>query len=288
TLCAAQEPESPAAPPPPAKALPDGAADAVNESIARAEYDDARTRYEYQLDLLRQLQAKLAETEMTQKGPEKPQTEAEREAFERGMAELRRQIRIQQETVEQERKLLQQIVRARGIMSKAGTPDKEGMESAALEQTVAQLRQTIQTLLRFDGDELIAFAAGLGMAEGAVRTLHPRYVALKAELEGLKNKGLGHEHPLMIAKNKELEAIRKQLEAGIVALRDSLQAKLHLAEAKLADFKAKQQADANDAAHKADTPAVPDDIRQRLDRIERMLEEVLRRLDQKPAEAPPQ
>ena len=281
--------------PPPAKPQADAQDNAVAQAIARAEYDDARTRYEYQVDLLRQLHAKLAEEEITLKTSEKPQTDAERAAFERGMAELKRTIRSQEETVEQERQLLAQIVRARGMIysgrdsdhrAAGGAPGRDALSDLNhLEHQVAQLRKTTETLLRYHGDELIAFAAGLDMAEGPVRTLHPRYVAMKAELAGLKNKGLGHEHPLMIAKNKELEAIRKQLEAGIVAFRDNLQAKLLMTEAKLAHVRAEREAHAN-AQHKADTEVAPDDIRQRLDRIERMLEQVLRRLEEKPAESP--
>ncbi|MBN8457059.1 MAG: polysaccharide biosynthesis tyrosine autokinase [Verrucomicrobia bacterium] len=171
--------------------------------------------------------------------------ESEDKEVQKGLEELKKQVRVQEDTVEQARKLLAQIVRTKGIVyysqdsvfRNAGMEDEHGARAAqdtyiALETEKMQLDSMIKTLLKYDQDQLMSYAAGLELPENVIRTLYPKYLDIKAQFEGFKQEGRGAQHPLMLAKQQEIEAIRKQLDEGVVALRDTLQAKLDLANAR--------------------------------------------------------
>ncbi len=202
--------------------------------------------------------------------------ETESESIQKGFAEMKRQIRIQEDTVEQERKLLAQILKTRGIIYSGrdsatrglGSDDEMAARDAVseytrLEQEVAQLKSTINTLLRYDDEQLISFAAGLEMAEGGLRLLHPKYLDMKSTFEGLKNQGLGPNHPTMIARAKEIQETRKQLEDGVIALRDTLTAKLQMAEARLTDSEKRMGKKKSEAVEESIARGDYDDARSR-------------------------
>lgn len=171
--------------------------------------------------------------------------ESEDREVQKGLEELKKQIRVQEDTVEQARKLLAQIVRTKGIIyygqdsvyRNAGIEDEHGALEAqktfiALETEKMQLDSMIKTLLKYDQDQLMSYAAGLELPENVIRTLYPKYLEMKSMFEGFKQEGRGPQHPLMLSKQQEIEALRKQLDEGVVALRDTLQAKLDLANAR--------------------------------------------------------
>lgn len=172
-------------------------------------------------------------------------SESEEGEMQRGLEELKKQVRVQEDTVEQARKLLAQIVRTKGIiyygtdsaMRYAGMDDENGTIQAMktftdLETERMQLESMIKTLLKYDSDQLMSYAAGLDLPDNVIRTLYPRYLETKTMYEGAKNQGLGANHPLMLSKTQELAAMRKQLDEGVVSLRDILKAKLELATAR--------------------------------------------------------
>ena len=76
------------------------------------------------------------------------------------------------------------------------------------------------------------YASGLALPDNVVQTLYPKYLDQKTQFEGLKRQGLGLKHPNMLATAQVLESMKKQLDEGVVSLRDTLQAKLELAEAR--------------------------------------------------------
>jgi len=101
-------------------------------------------------------------------------TESESHEVQRGLDELRRQVRVQEDTVEDARKLLANIVRTKGIIYYgADSPlrglamDDEKMAITAvdnfttLETEKAQLESMINTLLKYGSEQLITYAAGL-------------------------------------------------------------------------------------------------------------------------------
>lgn len=171
--------------------------------------------------------------------------ETENKDAERGLLELKKAVRTQEDTVEQCRKVLANIVRARGIMyfgpdsyyRQPGMEDEDGTRSAVdsfnqLEIEKMQLESMIQSLLKYSAEQLLVYASGLKLPDNVIHTLYPRYLDLKTQFEGFKRDGLGENHPQMQAKAAELDAMKKQLDEGVVSLRDTLQAQLELAEAR--------------------------------------------------------
>jgi capsular exopolysaccharide synthesis family protein len=171
--------------------------------------------------------------------------ETENKEAQRALVELKKAVRTQEDTVEGCRKVLANIVRARGIIyfgpdsyyRQPGMEDEDGTKSAvdnfnALETEKMQLESMIQSLLKYNAEQLLVFASGLKLDDNVLQALYPRYLEQKTQFEGFKRDGYGDNHPTMLAKAAELEAMKKQLDEGVVSLRDTLQAKLELAEAR--------------------------------------------------------
>ena len=161
------------------------------------------------------------------------------------LEELKKAIRIQEDAVEERRKVLANIVRSKGIAyygldsyQRAGDMDGDGGAKNSmdtfnqLEGEKAQLEGLIQGLLKYDGDQLMTYASGLALPDNTVQSLYPKYLAEKTKLEQLKIDGLADQHPTLQAHEKLAESLKKQLDEGVVSLRDTLQAKLELADAR--------------------------------------------------------
>ena len=78
-----------------------------------------------------------------------------------------------------------------------------------LEQEKVQLESQIQTLLKYDSEQLIEFAAGLNLPENTVKRLRPEYASAKQQLIALKASGLGARHPRVLAQNEIIGDIRQ-------------------------------------------------------------------------------
>lgn len=161
------------------------------------------------------------------------------------LEELKKAIRKQEDAVEERRKVLANIVRSKGITyygqdsyQRAGDMDGDGGAKNSmdtfnqLEGEKAQLEGIIQGLLKYDGDQLMTYASGLALPDNTVQSLYPKYLAEKTKLEQLKIDGLADQHPTLQAHEKLAESLKKQLDEGVVSLRDTLQAKLELADAR--------------------------------------------------------
>ena len=172
-------------------------------------------------------------------------SEVENKEGERALLELKKAVRTQEDTVEERRKVLSNIVRQKGIIyngpdsyyQRSGMEDDNGAKNALdtfnqLETEKMQLESMIQSLLKYSADQLMVYASGLQLPDNVIQTLYPKYLEQKTQFEGLKRQGLGLQHPTMLANAQVLESMKKQLEEGVVSLRDTLQAKLELAEAR--------------------------------------------------------
>ena len=172
-------------------------------------------------------------------------SEIEGKEGDRALVELKKAVRTQEDTVEERRKVLANIVRAKGIIyygpdsyyRQTGIEDDNGDRNAIetfnlLETEKMQLESMIQSLLKYSSDQLMVYASGLQLPDNVVKTLYPKYLEQKTMFEGLKNQGLGAQHPTILANIQVLESMKKQLDEGVVELRDTLQAKLELAEAR--------------------------------------------------------
>ncbi|MCX6877504.1 MAG: von Willebrand factor type A domain-containing protein [Verrucomicrobia bacterium] len=166
-------------------------------------------------------------------------------AAEAAIQELRKAVRAQEDAVEEKRKLLSAIVRDKGIVyngpdayySSAGRADDDGARSTLdsfkqVETEKQQLESQIQGLLKYSDDQLMTYASGLQVPDNSLPTLYPKYLETKTELEKLKRQGLAGQDPALLERQQTADTMKKQLDEGVVALRNTLQAKLELAEAR--------------------------------------------------------
>ncbi len=170
----------------------------------------------------------------------------EAEHAERQLTELNKAVRDQEDKVEERRKVLATIVRTKGIIYKgtdsfygqAGVDEDLGAKNALqtyhqLEQEKMQLEGQINSLLKYDKDQLMVYASGLDLPDNTIRSILPEYQAATRELEGLKIKGLGDDHPSVTAAKDQIERQKRQLDEGVVNLRATLKAQLDLASDRL-------------------------------------------------------
>jgi len=172
-------------------------------------------------------------------------SEIENKEGDMALVELKKAVRAQEDIVEERRKVLANIVRAKGIIyygpdsyyRTTGMEDDNGAKASLdtytqLETEKMQLESMIQSLLKYSSDQLMVYASGLQLPDNVVQTLYPKYLEQKTQFQGLKRQGLGLQHPTMLASQQVIDAMKKQLDEGVVSLRDTLQAKLELAEAR--------------------------------------------------------
>lgn len=173
--------------------------------------------------------------------------ELETREADRQLRELNKAVREQEDKVEERRKVLSTIVRTKGIIyrgedsfySGSGVDDDMGARKALstfhqLEQEKLQLESQISSLLKYDSDQLMVYASGLQLPDNIVTSLYPQYLQLKRQIEGFKINGLGDKHPTVMAALDNLQAVKQQLDEGVVNLRATLQAQLELATNRLA------------------------------------------------------
>jgi capsular exopolysaccharide synthesis family protein len=169
-------------------------------------------------------------------------TEIESRDSEKGLLELNKAVRDQEDKVEERRKVLATIVRTKGIIYKgqdsfygqSGVDEDQGARTALqtynqLEQDKMQLESQINSLLKYDSDQLMVYAAGLNLPDNIIKNLHPQYNDAKRTLDTLKINGLGVNHPTVLAAADQIRTMKRQLDEGVVNLRATLQAQLDMA-----------------------------------------------------------
>jgi capsular exopolysaccharide synthesis family protein len=165
---------------------------------------------------------------------------------ERGLLELNKAVRDQEDKVEDRRKVLAQIVRTKGIIYKGadsfydrgGVDEDQGARDALqtyqkLQQEKMQLESEISSLLKYDSDQLMVYAAGLELPDNIIRSLYPLYLEAKRLVDGMKINGLGDKHPTVLAEANRMSTMKRQLDEGVVNLRATLTAQLDLATERL-------------------------------------------------------
>jgi capsular exopolysaccharide synthesis family protein len=153
--------------------------------------------------------------------------------------ELRRAVRDQEEQVEERRKALATIVRTKGIIYTgedsfyrgSGLDENLGAQTSLsmfhqLEQEKVQLESQIESLERYNAEQLMVYAAGLNLPDNIVKSLYPQYLDLQLQIDSLITSGLGERHPNVMAHRERLEGLLRQLNEGVVSLRATLRANL--------------------------------------------------------------
>jgi len=169
-------------------------------------------------------------------------TEIESRYADKNLYELNKAVRDQEDKVEERRKVLATIVRTKGIIYKgqdsfygsSGVNEDQGAQDALetynqLEQEKMQLESQINSLLKYDSDQLIVYAAGLNLPDNVIKNLYPQYLERVLQLNSLKTSGLGDNHPTVKAAKEQIEGMKRQLDEGVVNLRATLQAQLNMA-----------------------------------------------------------
>ncbi|MEO5713096.1 MAG: polysaccharide biosynthesis tyrosine autokinase [Luteolibacter sp.] len=180
-------------------------------------------------------------------------TEIESRYADKNLYELNKAVRDQEDKVEERRKVLATIVRTKGIIYKGqdsfygtnGVNDDEGAQNAQetfnqLEQEKMQLASQINSLLKYDSDQLIVYAAGLNLPDNVIKNLYPQYLESNLKLNSLKTSGLGDNHPTVKAAKQQIEGMKHQLDEGVVNLRATLQAQLNMAVDRLKSVEARR------------------------------------------------
>ena len=177
--------------------------------------------------------------------------ELESRDAENALQELNKAVRNQEDKVEERRKVLSTIVRTKGIIYKGtdsfygqtGVDEDQGARTALeafnmLEQEKRKLESQISSLLKYDSDQLMVYAAGLDLPDNIIRNLYPQYLEGKRQLDGLRINGLGAKHPTVLAANDQIQNMKRQLDEGVVNLRATLTAQLDLAADRLKSVEA--------------------------------------------------
>jgi len=172
--------------------------------------------------------------------------EIESRDADKGLYELNKAVRDQEDKVEERRKALTAIVRNRGIIYKGqdsfygssgvdeDKPARDAMETYnELTQQKLQLESQINSLLKYDSDQLMVYASGLDLPDNIIKNMYPQYLDSTRQMNNLKLTGLGPRHPSVLAAEQEIAAMKRQLDEGVVNLRATLQAQLDMASDRL-------------------------------------------------------
>jgi succinoglycan biosynthesis transport protein ExoP len=173
-------------------------------------------------------------------------SEIEDRDADKALYELNKAVRDQEDKVEERRRVLAMIVRTKGIIYKgqdsyygtSGVDEDQGAKNALqtynqLLQDKMQLESQINSLLKYDSEQLMVYASGLDLPDNIIRNLYPQYLDATRQLNNLKINGLGDRHPTVMAAIEEISAMKRQLEEGVVNLRATLQAQLAMASDRL-------------------------------------------------------
>ncbi|GAA5125336.1 polysaccharide biosynthesis tyrosine autokinase [Luteolibacter yonseiensis] len=168
--------------------------------------------------------------------------EIESRDAEKGLHELTKAVQDQEDVVEDNRKLLATISKTKGIIYRGqdsyygqGGVDEDSAARSALEtfnqlqKEEMQLKSQIDSLLKIDSDQLMVTAAGLDLPDNIIRTIYPQYMEAQRGLETLKLTGLGDRHPDILAAKDQIASMKRQLDEGVVTLRETLRTKLNMA-----------------------------------------------------------
>ena len=171
--------------------------------------------------------------------------ELESKNLDKGINELKKAVREQEDKVEERRKVLTTISRTKDIViSEDGirrglevdqTADSSLSEYTRIQNQKLQLESQIKSLLSYDSEQLLIYASGLDLPDNVIKTLYPEYLSIKRNIQGLKANGLGNRHPTIVSQRSILQATKEQLDEGVVNLRLRLQGQLDLAKDRLVE-----------------------------------------------------
>ena len=106
-----------------------------------------------------------------------------------------------------------------------------------LEQQVIRLKTQLESLMKLQGDDLIANAASLEVQNDTIKMFYPEYQKNLIELSRLLRSGFGNRHPKVEGLREMISTTRKALETAVASYKDSLAVQIAQAEQMLAKGK---------------------------------------------------
>ena len=205
------------------------------------------------------------------------------------------------ETVEERRKTLASIVRTKGVTYTGDdsfyrySASELGARTALstfhqLEQEKVQLESQLESLIRYDDEQLLTYAAGLNLPDNTLRELYPKYLELKLQSDKLKSEGIDETSSQAAEVQEKLKNLRTQMDEGVVSLRATLRAQHNLATDRLARVETMRDGARDQAIQRGLDAQDYHEARAAYERDLRRLEEMQARLreeSQKPRPAPP-
>lgn len=186
--------------------------------------------------------------------------ELESKTHDKGTNEIRKAVGLQEDKVEDRRRVLTTISRNKKIiyygdsqlMNYRGLDENDEASLALtnfteLESGKSQLESQIQNLLNYASESLLVYATGLDLPDNILKNLYPQYLELKRGIEGLKASGLGDRHPTVVSSQKIIDKMKEDLDEGVVNLRTRLEGQLDVAEKNL-DKALSKKTETKDAA----------------------------------------
>ncbi len=181
-------------------------------------------------------------------------SELENESLNKGINELDRAVKIQEEETQEAYKELTTLSRVNDLIYYADrtTSNQSGLnqddvaifalkEFTQLESDVSQLESQIKSLEQLNAEELLVYVSGLDIPDNIIKILYPEYLKIKRDIDGLKANGYGNKHPTILASEKVLNSMKAQLDEGVVNLRTRQQGTLDMTKERLAKTKLKKE-----------------------------------------------
>ena len=174
-------------------------------------------------------------------------TDLESRTANKGVNELKKAVREQEDKVEERRKTIATISRTKNLpfvdrsmgtgqntLDETKIQDYDRLSFLELEREKIQLETQIESLLKYDSEQLLIYASGLDLPDNIIKNLYPQVLEMKRLIDGFKATGLGDRHPTVMTNGRVLASMESQLDEGLVNLRLRLQGQLETAKERLA------------------------------------------------------
>jgi capsular exopolysaccharide synthesis family protein len=191
-------------------------------------------------------------------------SELENESLNKGINELKRAVQVQEDETQEAYKELTTLSRINDLIYYADrTTSNQGalnqdqdaifalQEYNELQSEMMQLQSQIKSLLEYDSEELLVFAAGLNLPDNIIKLLYPDYLKQKRDIDGLIASGYGKKHPTVMSSQQVLDSTHKQLMEGVVNLRSRLQGQLDMTKERLVQSKLNREATKKEALERS-------------------------------------
>lgn len=180
-------------------------------------------------------------------------SELENESLNKGINELDRAVKIQEEETQEAYKELTTLSRVNDLIYYADrtTSNQTGLnqddvaifalkEFTELESEVSKIESQIKSIEQLNAEELLVYVSGLDIPDNIIKILYPDYLKIRREIDGLKANGYGNKHPTILASEQVLNTMKVQLDEGVVNLRTRQQGTLDMVKERLAKTKLKK------------------------------------------------